>query len=163
MKTKYLSTIASFALALSCFAKGGDEQSRSTVASDGEPVVQLAILLDTSGSMEGLIAQAKTQLWKIVNQFIAAKQGGKVPIVQVALYEYGNSGLSQDTQWIRQIQPLTRDLDKICAGARTLRVEVYSCRELATFSMSINELTAMTLEREKELEQNVSTARNRTA
>ncbi|HSI05649.1 MAG: HAMP domain-containing protein [Myxococcota bacterium] len=58
---------------------------------------------------------------------------------------------------------LTRDLDKICAGARTLRVEVYSCRELATFSMSINELTAMTLEREKELEQNVSTARNRTA
>ncbi len=50
---------------------------------------------------------------------------------------------------------VTRDLDRICGGARTLRVEVYSCRELSTFSMSINELTAMTLDREKELEQRV--------
>lgn len=113
MKTKYLSVLAGLALATPCFAKGGSDRTSPVAASDGEPVVQLALLLDTSGSMEGLIAQAKTQLWKIVNEFIAAKQGGKVPIVQVALYEYGNSGLSQDTQWIRQIQPLTRDLDKI--------------------------------------------------
>ena len=28
-------------------------------------VIQMAILLDTSGSMDGLIGQAKTQLWKI--------------------------------------------------------------------------------------------------
>ena len=34
-----------------------------------QPVVQLAILLDTSNSMDGLIAQAKTQLWNIVNEF----------------------------------------------------------------------------------------------
>ncbi len=58
---------------------------------------------------------------------------------------------------------LTRDLDKICGGQRTLRVEVYSCRELATFSMSINELTAMTLDREKELAQNVPAPRDRSA
>jgi len=30
------------------------------------PTVQLALLLDTSNSMDGLIDQAKTQLWKIV-------------------------------------------------------------------------------------------------
>jgi uncharacterized protein with von Willebrand factor type A (vWA) domain len=30
--------------------------------------IQLAILLDTSGSMDGLIDQAKSQLWKIVNE-----------------------------------------------------------------------------------------------
>ncbi len=121
MKTKLISALTSLALALPCFAKSGDERSSPVVASDGEPVVQLAILLDTSSSMSGLITQAKTQLWKIVNEFIAAKQGGKVPIVQVALYEYGNSGLSQDTQWIRQIQPLTRDLDKISEELFKLR------------------------------------------
>ncbi|MEY4484912.1 MAG: hypothetical protein RL693_2364, partial [Verrucomicrobiota bacterium] len=121
MKTKIISVMTGLALALPCLAKDGADRSRSIVANDGEPVVQLAILLDTSGSMEGLIAQAKTQLWKIVNEFIAAKQGGKVPIVQVALYEYGNSGLSQDTQWIRQIQPLTRDLDKISEELFKLR------------------------------------------
>lgn len=75
--------------------------------------VQIAILLDTSGSMSGLIEQTKTQLWKIVNTFIDAKQNGQVPFVEVALYEYGKDSLSSETHWIKQIQPLTRDLDEI--------------------------------------------------
>ena len=83
--------------------------------------VQLAILLDTSGSMSGLIEQAKTQLWSIVNTFIQAKQNGKVPFVEVALYEYGNDGLNAENHWIRQIQPLTRDLDKISEELFALR------------------------------------------
>jgi hypothetical protein len=77
------------------------------------PVVQIAVLLDTSSSMSGLIEQAKTQLWKLVNEFITAKQDGKTPVVQVALYEYGKSSLRSEEHWIRQIQPLTRDLDKV--------------------------------------------------
>ena len=64
-------------------------------------------------SMDGLIDQAKTQLWKIVNAFIGAKQNGQTPFVEVALYEYGNDRLNPETQWIRQVQPLSRDLDKI--------------------------------------------------
>lgn len=83
-----------------------------TVVSD-TPVVQIAVLLDTSSSMSGLIEQAKTQLWKLVNEFITAKQDGKTPVVQVALYEYGKSSLRSEEHWIRQIQPLTRDLDKV--------------------------------------------------
>lgn len=77
------------------------------------PVVQLAILLDTSGSMQGLISQAKTQLWKIVNEFISAKQNGKTPVVQVALYEYGNSSANKKDHYIRQLIPLSRDLDTV--------------------------------------------------
>ncbi|MBX7209449.1 MAG: VWA domain-containing protein [Verrucomicrobiaceae bacterium] len=80
---------------------------------DNEALVQLAILLDTSNSMDGLIEQAKTQLWKIVNEFNGAKQGDKTPVVQVALYEYGNNNLSAGTNWIRQVLPFTRDLDKV--------------------------------------------------
>jgi hypothetical protein len=75
--------------------------------------VQLAILLDTSGSMDGLIEQAKTQLWRIVNTFVDARQKGRVPFVEVALYEYGKDSLNAESHWIRQIQPLTRDLDKV--------------------------------------------------
>lgn len=81
----------------------------------GQSKVQIAILLDTSGSMRGLIEQTKTQLWSVVNTFIDAKQNGQVPFVEVALFEYGNDGLKKENQWIRQIQPLTRDLDKINA------------------------------------------------
>lgn len=79
----------------------------------GQAKVQIAILLDTSSSMSGLIEQTKTQLWKIVNTFIDAKQNGQVPYVEVALYEYGKSALSKEENWIRRIQPLTRDLDEI--------------------------------------------------
>ncbi len=78
-----------------------------------KPLVQIAILLDTSNSMDGLIEQAKGQLWKICNEFIKAKQGGVTPEVQVALYQYGNNGLNGVTGWIQRVQPLTTDLDKI--------------------------------------------------
>jgi len=77
------------------------------------PLVQIALLLDTSNSMDGLIEQAKGQLWRIVNEFTNAKQDGQRPRLQVALYEYGNNGLSASSGYIRQVQPLTEDLDKI--------------------------------------------------
>jgi len=88
---------------------------------EGQAKVQLAILLDTSGSMSGLIEQTKTQLWRIVNTFIDAKQNGQVPFVEVALYEYGNDGLNKETYWIRQIAPLTRDLDLVSKELFSLR------------------------------------------
>ena len=87
-------------------------------ASDAEdpaekPRIQIALLLDTSGSMDGLIGQAKTQLWKIVNEFISAKRNGKRPEFEVALFEYGNDGLKKEDHWIRLVVPLTNDLDKV--------------------------------------------------
>ena len=74
--------------------------------------VQIALLLDTSSSMEGLIDQARTQLWKVVNTFVDARRDGVAPYVEVALYEYGNNALSVDNNYIRQVQPMTRDMDE---------------------------------------------------
>ena len=59
------------------------------------PTVQIAILLDTSNSMDGLIAQAKSQLWNVVNEFVRAKKDGRPPAIQVALFEYGNNSLTR--------------------------------------------------------------------
>ncbi len=83
---------------------------RSAVA---QPLVQIALLLDTSNSMDGLISQAKSQLWKIVNEFKDARREGQVPIVQVALYEYGNNRLSASSGYVRQILAFTTDLDRV--------------------------------------------------
>lgn len=77
------------------------------------PLVQMAILLDTSGSMSGLIDQARTELWAIVNEFIFAKRNGQEPELQVALYEYGKSSLPRKEGYIRMIVPFTTDLDKV--------------------------------------------------
>ncbi len=78
-----------------------------------KPLVQLAILLDTSGSMEGLIEQAKTQLWKIVNEMALAKKSGESPRLEVALYEYGKSSIPESEGYLRMIVPLSVDLDRI--------------------------------------------------
>lgn len=77
------------------------------------PVIQIALLLDTSGSMDGLIEQAKTQLWSVVNELATAKRGAERPSLQVALYEYGKQSLPGETGFLRQITPLTDDLDKV--------------------------------------------------
>lgn len=78
-----------------------------------KPVIQLAILLDTSGSMDGLIEQAKTQLWKIVNEMATAKQDGESPMLEVGLYEYGKDSIPASENYLRMITPLTTDLDLI--------------------------------------------------
>jgi hypothetical protein len=78
-----------------------------------KPLVQLALLLDTSNSMDGLIDQAKSQLWKIVNEFISATVDGQKPQIEVALYHYGTPALGERTGYIKQLVPLTTDLDKV--------------------------------------------------
>ncbi|MDZ4288964.1 MAG: VWA domain-containing protein [Prosthecobacter sp.] len=109
MKTLTYLLFGSF---LSATALRAESPNDSAIRSD-EALVQIAILLDTSNSMDGLIEQAKSQLWKIVNEFNDAKQDGKTPVVQVALYEYGNDRLSIRSNYIRQVLPFTRDLDKV--------------------------------------------------
>ena len=108
------------ALTLLFFAFFGHAKSLQPVEAR-PPSVQIALLLDTSNSMDGLIEQAKSQLWKIVNEFITAKHDGLRPELQVALFEYGKNSLSASEGYIRQIQGFTTDLDKISEELFALR------------------------------------------
>ncbi|MBN1554106.1 MAG: VWA domain-containing protein [Phycisphaerae bacterium] len=72
--------------------------------------VDLAICLDTSGSMDGLIESAKQKLWTIVNELATAKPR---PNLRVALYQYGNDGLSSENGWVQRLCPLTDNLDEV--------------------------------------------------
>ena len=86
--------------------------ANNVVAPAKDQTIMMALLLDTSNSMDGLIDQAKSQLWKIVNEVAAAKSAdGKQPNIKLALYEYGNAGLSSHEGYIRQVSALTEDLD----------------------------------------------------
>lgn len=75
--------------------------------------IQIALLLDTSNSMDGLISQAKSQLWTLVNELAEGKKYGRDPIIELALYEYGNSNISVSKGYIRQVLSLTTDLDDV--------------------------------------------------
>jgi hypothetical protein len=74
-------------------------------------LVQICLLLDTSNSMDGLIRQAKSELWRIVNRLSMLHKRGENIRLQVALYEYGNNSLSARSGYIRQVTPFTEDLD----------------------------------------------------
>ncbi len=90
------------------------------VSQDGADLIQVAILLDTSSSMSGLIDQARSQMWRIVNELGRARRDGKQPRLEIAVYEYGNSGLLPIGGYIRQVTPFSDDLDVVSEGLFSL-------------------------------------------
>ncbi len=76
--------------------------------------VQIALLLDTSNSMDGLINQAKAQLWDLVNEFTYVRCGQQIrPRLEIALYQYGNNDLPSSEGYIQQVLGFSSDLDEI--------------------------------------------------
>lgn len=91
-------------------AMAGDPVSAATVK---KQAIRVALLLDTSNSMDGLIDQAKAQLWEIVNELSYAKCKGERPQLEIALYEYGNDRLAERDGYLRKILAFTNDLDDV--------------------------------------------------
>lgn len=87
-----------------------------------KPSIQVAILLDTSNSMDGLIEQAKNQLWKIVNHLAKVKdKHGADPQIEIALYQYGNDDLSIDKGYVQKVCDFTSELDEVSEKLFALR------------------------------------------
>jgi DNA-binding ferritin-like protein len=80
---------------------------------DNQPKIQVAILLDSSNSMDGLIEQTRTQIWSVINAVSKVKKNGKNPIFQVSLYHYGNNDLPSAEGFNRMLNELSTDLDQV--------------------------------------------------
>ncbi len=88
------------------------------------PKIQVAILLDVSGSMDGLIDQAKAQLWNMVSTMGKAKcEGGVSPKIEIALYEYGRTTNNQAAGYVKQISAFTSDLDMLSKNLFSLTTD----------------------------------------
>jgi hypothetical protein len=75
--------------------------------------IQVAVLLDVSNSMDGLIDQAKAQLWNIVSTLGKAECNSVPQKLELALYEYGRDNNKQADGYIKQLTPFTNDLDQV--------------------------------------------------
>jgi hypothetical protein len=76
--------------------------------------IQVAILLDVSNSMDGLIDQAKAQLWTMVNTLGRVHCDNKAnPKIEIALYEYGTPRNDVRNGYIKQINNFITDLDSL--------------------------------------------------
>lgn len=95
----------------------------TALLADDQPRIQLAILLDTSNSMDGLIDQARNQLWEVVNEFAKSKRDGVIPTLEVAVYEYGNNKLSPESGHIRQVTSMTTELDQVSEALFSLTTD----------------------------------------
>lgn len=104
--------------------------------------IQVAILLDTSSSMDGLIEQAKSRLWNIVNTLTTLKYRGETPQIEIAIYEYGNDGIRNEANdYIRLVTPLTTDLDLISEKLFALRTNGGNEYCGAVINKAVNELS----------------------
>ncbi|MBT8486920.1 MAG: VWA domain-containing protein [Phycisphaerales bacterium] len=72
--------------------------------------IELALCLDTSGSMDGLIDAAKQKLWSIVNDLA---QATPTPDLRVALLTFGNDGHTPENGWVKVNTAFTDDLDLV--------------------------------------------------
>ncbi|PQV46009.1 von Willebrand factor type A domain-containing protein [Jejuia pallidilutea] len=120
MKTLFKTTL--LCVAIFCFTTGyaNNKKQNLTINTNqnisptpNKQFIKVALLLDTSNSMDGLIDQAKAQLWEIVNELSYAKCGTAKPNLQIALYEYGNDRLNSEEGHIRQVLAFSDDLDEI--------------------------------------------------
>ena len=94
---------------LSLFNSAPTEVSKAT----DQNTIQVALLLDTSSSMSGLIEQAKSQLWNILNELSRTGKDGEDTALEIALYEYGNPGKATSKYQINQLTGFTSDMDLV--------------------------------------------------
>lgn len=70
------------------------------------PRVEVAFVLDTTGSMSGLIAAAKAKIWSIANQIVL---GRPKPIVRMGLVAYRDKG----DAYVTKVHDLTDNIDQV--------------------------------------------------
>ena len=138
MKSHVLKTIALVILFMGLVSFTSLDNDKDPASKKG--TIKVALLLDTSNSMDGLINQAKAQLWEIVNELSYAKYGKTKPKLEIALYEYGNSSLSSKEGYIRQVLQFSNDLDEISEKLFSLKTNGGSefCGQV--IQTSLNEL-----------------------
>ena len=78
-----------------------DENSKSS-----QKTLEMVFVLDTTGSMGGLIDGAKQKIWSIVNDVMQRKDRPKVKVGLVAYRDNGDA-------YVTQVLPLSEDLDKV--------------------------------------------------
>jgi hypothetical protein len=126
MKTNYFNTgfslrVLSIVVAMAILSGFKCENRSANTVEPTARKIKIALLLDTSNSMDGLIDQAKSQLWTLVNELTKAKCDNVKPEIKIALYEYGNDNLPEPEGYIRMVTPLTDDLDQISKDLFALR------------------------------------------
>ncbi len=106
MTMKKTTLLLSLLLASAAFA---DDKKPAKLAKDTKkPSIEICFVLDTTGSMSGLIAGAKQKIWSVANMMISGKP---TPKIKIGLIGYRD----KTDAYITKTYPLSEDIDDIYA------------------------------------------------
>jgi hypothetical protein len=117
---------ATVALAVALVAFGGipllssrEGEARAGVAGPGPSTIDLALCIDTSGTMDKLLDAARIQLWQVVADLATSDPA---PRLRVAILTYGNILGSEANGWVRVESPLADELDNVASRLSEIRI-----------------------------------------
>jgi len=102
------------AAALTLAAAGVEAQGNG--ASPEKPRVEVAFVLDSTGSMGGLIEGAKQKIWSIANGIVARRPA---PEVRIGLITYRDRG----DEYVTRFHDLTEDIDAVFGRLQSFRAD----------------------------------------
>jgi Mg-chelatase subunit ChlD len=108
LRPRILHLVASAILAIPLTGTGFPQETRRPNP-PATPQIEVCFVLDTTGSMGGLIEGAKVKIWSIANQLIAAKPTPKLRIALVAYRDRGDD-------YVTRVFDLTEDIDAVYAN-----------------------------------------------
>ena len=114
MKTTLLPSLVMAVLLMPTLAE--DKKDAKKIAKPEKPRIEVCFVLDTTGSMGGLIAGAKEKIWSMANEIISAKP---TPEVRIGLIAYRDKTDAYTTK----VYPLSNDIDDIYAKLMAFKAQ----------------------------------------
>src|SRR3954447_23202196 len=93
-----------------------DPAGQAKDVAGGKPTIELVFVIDTTGSMGGLIEGAKQKVWSIVNEVMKSPSKPEVRMGLVAYRDHGDA-------YVTQVLPVTRDLDAVYNALMAYKAE----------------------------------------
>jgi Mg-chelatase subunit ChlD len=114
MKKTILTALALAIVLAPAFAE--DKKEAKKAAKKQKPKIEVCFVLDTTGSMGGLIAGAKEKIWSMANEMISAKP---TPEIRIGLIGYRD----KTDAYITKVYPLSNDIDDIYAKLMAFKAQ----------------------------------------
>jgi hypothetical protein len=114
MNIKHLLSATLILAAAGALAAQKESDSAPPAKSAVKPHLEVCFVLDTTGSMSGLIEGAKQKIWSIANQMISAKP---TPEIRLGLVAYRDRG----DEYVTRTYDLSSDIDDVYSHLQSFR------------------------------------------
>jgi len=106
MMNKLIPTACMLAMGFSSPVFAAEKEKAKKIAKKEKPKIEVCFVLDTTGSMGGLIAGAKEKIWSMANEMISAKP---TPEIRIGLIGYRD----KTDAYVTKVYQLSNDIDDI--------------------------------------------------